>query len=388
MIRPQTSSRSRLSLAILVLALCPLAGAQITPSGTRPVQPPPPPPPPVPVVTGFQLIDATSNQVVAAHDPLVNEAEIDLGTIGTSSLSIVALTTPPEVTSVVFELDGEIVNQEFKAPYSVFGDFRGNYNGQLFDLGEHTLVATPYLVHGGGRSRGAPVSVHFHVHFEDPQINAGGAAFVDGAGETWMADTGFSGGVATQHVADVLGTDDDALYNDVLEGDLISFEWFAPPGSYEAHLYFADHTATVAGQRVFDIRVEGQEVLADVDVVAAVGALAAHEVAFEVPVTDGAMNIEIEKDAGGRRQPPGHDLGDRHPRARGGRRPPVPPRRHRRARTRWWTTTATASRRSSSTAPSRTPTSPVRTSPASPGSTSRTTCSAPSRSSIRRCRSA
>eukprot|EP00971_Amphidinium_carterae_P321363 6387341-Amphidinium_carterae.2 len=65
----------------------------------------------------FSLVDAQANAVIAAFDPLVDGATLDLDSLP-SELSLVAVAASG-VSSVQFEVNGNLVRVENVAPYAL-----------------------------------------------------------------------------------------------------------------------------------------------------------------------------------------------------------------------------------------------------------------------------
>ena len=99
---------------------------------------------PPPVVTGFLLVDADTDQVIG---PVNDGDTIDLSQYGRINLVAVA---SDNTESVVFELNGRVARVENVAPYAIAGDNNGNYRPWRIDAGVYTIEATPYT--GNGRS--------------------------------------------------------------------------------------------------------------------------------------------------------------------------------------------------------------------------------------------
>ena len=102
-------------------------------------------------------------------------------------------------------------------------------------------------------------------------VNAGGPAYVDAAGTLYEADTQFSGGRTYSRTTPIAGTEDDVLYQSERFGDF-AYTVPLPNGHYVVTLHFAEIYWTTAGQRVFDVEIEGTEVVSNLDLVATVGA--------------------------------------------------------------------------------------------------------------------
>lgn len=115
-------------------------------------------------VQSLTLIDADTDQPIAACDPLPNGATISLGSLPTTHLNIRANTAPAIVGSVEFGYDGNATyHLENVAPYSFAGDTNGAYYSWTPALGTHTVTATPYTASNRGGASGVAVTVTFTV---------------------------------------------------------------------------------------------------------------------------------------------------------------------------------------------------------------------------------
>jgi hypothetical protein len=126
-------------------------------------------------------------------------------------------------------------------------------------------------------------------------VESGGAGFVDSQGRTWLADQGFVGGQTTDRGAiTIAGTSDPAIYRTERWG-LTGYRLAVANGDYRVRLHFAETypAITAAGQRVFDVSVEGATVTG-LDVFArAGGARRAWVETLDVRVTDGALDVSL-----------------------------------------------------------------------------------------------
>ena len=129
-------------------------------------------------------------------------------------------------------------------------------------------------------------------------INAGGDDWLATDGTPYAADAFYSGGSVQVSSHVVAGSDDDALYNDWRYGN---FAYHIPvfDGRYRVELQFADTYNTAAGQRIFDVAIEGTTVLDDFDIIASVGADVATVRRFEVDVTDGTLDLVFTNGSAG-----------------------------------------------------------------------------------------
>ena len=134
------------------------------------------------------------------------------------------------------------------------------------------------------------------------RVNAGSRdAYSDAQGRLWMADQpyvegnwGYVGGAGWSTGDPIAGTEDDPLYQTVHWGyGTWGYKFDLPNGDYRVELRFVEPYWTEAGKRVFDVQLEGQTVLADLDVYALVGHDVAYDRTFDVTVTDGQLNVDF-----------------------------------------------------------------------------------------------
>lgn len=124
-------------------------------------------------------------------------------------------------------------------------------------------------------------------------INAGGPAWTAPDGTAYAADSHVSGGtVYTIAATEIAGTTADPVYHSERYGTF-SYDVPVANGSYTLRLQFAEIYFTANGSRVFDVLVEGQERIADLDIHARVGARAAYDVVLPVTVADGALTVTM-----------------------------------------------------------------------------------------------
>lgn len=120
-------------------------------------------PPPAAGVTSVALVNADTDQPVAAFDPLVEGAVIQLSALPTRNLNIVARTSGGGIASVAFVLNGTTVRVENVAPYTIGGDSGGDYWPWALPTGSHTLTVTPYSGSNATGTAGPAFTVRFSV---------------------------------------------------------------------------------------------------------------------------------------------------------------------------------------------------------------------------------
>ncbi len=124
-------------------------------------------------------------------------------------------------------------------------------------------------------------------------VHSGGAAYTDTTSQAWSADKDFTGGTVFSTTHAIAGTADPTLYQTERYGDF-SYQFAVPNGSYNVLLKFAELYWSTAGQRLFNVSINGTQVLANFDIVAAAGApFTAIDRTFPVTVTNGQVIIQF-----------------------------------------------------------------------------------------------
>ncbi len=124
-------------------------------------------------------------------------------------------------------------------------------------------------------------------------VNAGGQSTTYN-GVSYEADNYYSNGSSYSTTADISGTNEDGLFQSERYG---TFSYSIPvtAASYSLKLHFAEIYFTSAGQRLFNVKVEGNTVLTDIDLYTLAGANGVYTAKVNnVPVSDGSLDISIE----------------------------------------------------------------------------------------------
>jgi len=129
------------------------------------------------------------------------------------------------------------------------------------------------------------------------RVNVGSFEFAEADGTVWVTDIYRGGeGIGDYTVAntvEIAGTENDALYRSEVYGDFTVSVPVATPGQYLIVMHFAELFHPAVGSRIFDIKLEGETVLSNLDVVKVAGApLTAIQYTFIQSITDGAVDIE------------------------------------------------------------------------------------------------
>ncbi|MGH3385524.1 MAG: S8 family serine peptidase [Nocardioidaceae bacterium] len=167
--------------------------------------------------------------------------------------------------------------------------------------------ARVFVASSSGRDPYLDIPVRLVVPAYSTAFNSGGAAYTDGAGDTWQTDRGYDGeGTAgwsgrsgsSWKNKEILGTVDDALYRDQRRSmRAYSFDGL-PDGVYEVDLRFSELIEGMKpGKRAFDVLIDDDVVLEGHDISAEAGALTADDHTFRVSVDDGHLEVSFEPDS-------------------------------------------------------------------------------------------
>jgi len=126
-------------------------------------------------------------------------------------------------------------------------------------------------------------------------LNVGGPAYVDSLGQTWAVDKPFYNAPSFSSKDPISKTSTPVLYQTQRRSpSTLLYKLTVPNSTYTVTLKFADFSATAAGQRQFNIMINGNLVASMFDVFAlAGGANIAVDRSFPVTVTDGVMSIQL-----------------------------------------------------------------------------------------------
>jgi len=126
------------------------------------------------------------------------------------------------------------------------------------------------------------------------RINCGGGQYVSATLGTFQADAYFSGGDVYDYGVPVSGTSDDALYNSVRWANSFSYNLPAASGSYTLKLHFMEGYWNTSGQRVFNVAVNGSNVLTNFDIAAEAGGKAALVKSIPATSNGGAVTVTFQ----------------------------------------------------------------------------------------------
>lgn len=131
----------------------------------------------------------------------------------------------------------------------------------------------------------------------DVRINAGGPAYTDSTGKTWAADKYFNTGHTSSRTSAIGGTRDDMLYQserwDEDAAPDLAYNIPVTNGEYRVVLHFAEiyERCFIVACRVFDVTLEGAQVLTDLDIFKEAGGNRALRKTFNATVADGSLDL-------------------------------------------------------------------------------------------------
>lgn len=166
-------------------------------------------------------------------------------------------------------------------PGYVFGEWVGDLSGSEFpetiSMDTDKTVSARFFYVGGGSTSYA--------------VNCGGGAYSAADGVNYQEDT--SGGSSYSTSSSIAGTNDDVIYQSERYGNSFSYNIPVENGSYQVVLMFAEIFHSSAGQRVFNVSIEGEEVISNLDIFSKVGKNAAYNETYDVTISDGVINISF-----------------------------------------------------------------------------------------------
>jgi hypothetical protein len=175
-----------------------------------------------------------------------------------------------------------------------------------------TVTATFFISHGavtgpqnvtvttvGGTSNAVTFTI-----FTPIRIDAGAStAYTDTSGNIWNADADYSGGTAVSTTDTIAGTPDQPLYRTwraAPSSGVLTYTFTVPNSTRTVNLGFAEAVATAAGQRVFNVSINGVTVLQNFDIFQVAAANTALTESFPVNVTSGQIVIQFTNVSGPR----------------------------------------------------------------------------------------
>jgi parallel beta-helix repeat protein len=130
--------------------------------------------------------------------------------------------------------------------------------------------------------------------FRPIRINVGGPAYLGARRELWQADDDVVQGTPYKTTADISKTDTPELYQSGRwNSGALDYSIAVPNRVYTITLKLAEPYFTQPGQRIFDVFVNGELVVPELDILSRVAPNEALDVTFRVTVTSGALALHM-----------------------------------------------------------------------------------------------
>ena len=152
-------------------------------------------------------------------------------------------------------------------------------------------VSTPFGFDAGGSFIDGTVTINGVEYVESsPAVTMSGNADASGTGTAAQTN------MYPDPPNPIAGTENDALYQTEAYGGDLTFEVMVDDGTYDVTLYFAEtNTGLSEGDRVFNVSLEGNQVLSEFDIAAEAGTNQAIKRTFKgIQVSDGKLTISTE----------------------------------------------------------------------------------------------
>jgi hypothetical protein len=115
-------------------------------------------------VESFTIIDAKTNRPLKGHQQVRGEVTIDLATVRSNGLNVVANVAGGEAGSVRFRLnDNSNHRTENSAPFALAGDHDGRFDAWRPTAGTYTVTATPYAGSNGQGAKGQATTLKLQI---------------------------------------------------------------------------------------------------------------------------------------------------------------------------------------------------------------------------------
>lgn len=200
---------------------------------------------------------------------------------GTVSVDV-SVTDNINVNYVELYIDSQYIGWTGNAPY-VF-----SYDTTQLSNGTHQFSVIAYDHLSNTSEDSVNVQVSNITPFSAIYVNAGGGQ-IDYQGVTWQEDRG---SVANSRVASRDLKIANPVYNSERYGDF-SYSFDVPDGSYNVKLKFAELFFNRKNKRVFNVEINGNQVVTNLDIVKVAGFATPYDLTFPVNVVDGIIKIDF-----------------------------------------------------------------------------------------------
>ncbi|MBP7792879.1 MAG: hypothetical protein KA120_07450 [Candidatus Goldbacteria bacterium] len=217
------------------------------------------------------------NRITCDANPSSNVYVSAYKSSDSSTSVIVAINRNTSAVSMTFSLSG-ITATSF-TPWITSSSYDLAQQGAVTVSGgsfTYNLPAQSVVSFVGAGSIASPTVTPTQVVVSTWRVVAGrDTSYTDSQGNVWLSDRNYSGGTAystTNTISNALpGASDQALYQTERYGNPFTYTFNVPAGTYQVTLKFAETYFTSAGQRSFNVSINGTQVLTNFDIYAAAG---------------------------------------------------------------------------------------------------------------------
>lgn len=196
---------------------------------------------------------------------------------------IVSATSQIGIARVDLYVDSTFLGTDTTSPYTF------NVDVTKLSNGNHSLTAVAVDTANTTISSSISVSVQNQVYLNSVHINAGSTSPVTCCDTTWQADQYFSGSYNTYSV-NLPFTN--PIYNTERYG-IFSYTFPMANGAYIVGLKFAEIYNKSPGLRIFNVSINGNQVITNLDLVQAAGYGVVYNRYFPVTVTNNVIKIDF-----------------------------------------------------------------------------------------------
>jgi len=172
----------------------------------------------------------------------------------------------------------------------------GTYSVTVSAAGYNAATIIVNVTNGGTAIANASLTpVASPTTFTPIRVNAGGPAYTDPSGNVWSADTGYLNGLTFGTSAWISSSATPTLYQtERFNTGVLEYKFRVPNGNYNVALKFAEIYFNSAGQRVFNIVINGNQVEAKFDIFAVAGGSGMPiDKTYTVAVQNGTIDIQL-----------------------------------------------------------------------------------------------
>jgi hypothetical protein len=172
----------------------------------------------------------------------------------------------------------------------------GTYSVTVSAAGYNAATIIVNVTDGGTASANASLTpIPSPTPFTPIRVNAGGPAYTDLSGNVWSADTGYLNGLTFGTSAWIASLATPALYQtERFDPGVLEYKFRVPNGNYDVALKFAEIYFNSAGQRVFNIVINGAQLEANFDIFAVAGGSGIPiDKTYTVAVQNGTIDIQL-----------------------------------------------------------------------------------------------